>query len=62
MNGCSPATMLAYKKVYPNIKIQLMEKNYRSTAKIVEVANKFILKNKERFQNNLLQTKKQAGI
>jgi DNA helicase-2/ATP-dependent DNA helicase PcrA len=60
MNGCTPATMLAYKKVYPNIKIQLMEMNYRSTAKIVEVANKFILKNKERFQKQLA-TNKEAG-
>ncbi|HOJ09769.1 MAG TPA: ATP-dependent helicase [Clostridiales bacterium] len=60
MNGCTPATMLAYKKVYPNIKIQLMEKNYRSTAKIVEVANKFILKNKERFDKQLA-TDKEAG-
>ena len=58
--GCSPQNMFEYKENYPGIKFLFMEQNFRSTSKILTVANKFIKANKQRFPKNII-TDKDAG-
>lgn len=59
-NGCSPQNMFEYEKNYPGIKLLYMEQNFRSTSKILSVANDFIKKNTQRFNKNIV-TNKSAG-
>lgn len=51
--GAEPQYLLDFKKVYPNAKILKMEQNYRSTKNIVDVANRFIKQNKNRYNKNM---------
>ena len=48
-----PQALLEFQKVYPEGKVLLMEKNYRSTRDIVAKANSFIKRNKCRFDKNM---------
>ncbi|HEY9062198.1 MAG TPA: ATP-dependent helicase [Pseudobacteroides sp.] len=55
-----PQALLDFEKTYPGARIMLMERNYRSTAGIVNAANIFIKQNKERFDKNMF-TEKENG-
>jgi DNA helicase-2/ATP-dependent DNA helicase PcrA len=48
-----PKALLDFENNYKNAKVLLMERNYRSTKKIVEGANRFIKQNKDRYQKNM---------
>ena len=48
-----PKALLDFKDTYKNANILLMERNYRSTKRIVELANYFIKQNKDRFEKNM---------
>lgn len=48
-----PQALLEFQKIYPQSKILLMEKNYRSTRDIVTRANLFIKRNKYRHEKNM---------
>lgn len=56
-NGCSPQNMFEYESNYPGIKVLFMEQNFRSTSKILTVANEFIKMNSQRFQKNIITNK-----
>ncbi len=49
-----PEGLLEFDKVYPDAKILYIEKNYRSTGKIVSSADRFIKSNTERRQKNMM--------
>ncbi|RLQ92289.1 ATP-dependent helicase [Falsibacillus albus] len=51
--GAEPSYLLDFKKVYPKAEILFMEQNYRSTKDIVSVANRFIKRNKKRYEKNM---------
>ncbi|MEH7223430.1 ATP-dependent helicase [Bacillus sp. JJ1566] len=51
--GAEPKYLLDFKKVYPNAVILKMEQNYRSSKDIVDVANRFIKRNKDRYDKNM---------
>lgn len=51
--GAEPKYLLDFKKVYPNAVILKMEQNYRSSKDIVHVANRFIKRNKDRYDKNM---------
>ena len=48
-----PKALLNFEKTYTNATVLKMERNYRSTKSIVNVANKFIKQNKERFDKDM---------
>lgn len=48
-----PKALLNFQQTYPNATVLKMERNYRSTKSIVNVANKFIKQNKERFDKDM---------
>ncbi|CAM3248284.1 ATP-dependent helicase [Filibacter tadaridae] len=51
--GAEPDYLLEFKKVYPNAQVLMMERNYRSSKEIVELASKFIKKNKKRYPKEM---------
>ena len=51
--GAEPSYLLNFKGIYPNALILLMEQNYRSSKDIVDVANRFIKRNKDRYNKNM---------
>ncbi|TDT61285.1 ATP-dependent helicase [Fonticella tunisiensis] len=51
--AAEPDYMLNFKTVYPDAKIYFMEKNYRSTKNIVNLANNFIKSNTKRYDKNM---------
>ena len=51
--GAYPTALLNFENNYKNAKVLKMERNYRSTKKIVESANLFIKQNKNRYQKNM---------
>lgn len=51
--GALPKNMLDFKRDYPACKTFKLEKNYRSTPEILEVANKIIRNNRERIGHEL---------
>jgi DNA helicase-2/ATP-dependent DNA helicase PcrA len=55
--GAAPEYLLNFKEVYPNATILYMEQNYRSTKDIVDVANQFIKRNKNRYDKNMFTEK-----
>ncbi|MBP1309153.1 DNA helicase-2/ATP-dependent DNA helicase PcrA [Paenibacillus sp. 1182] len=55
--GAAPEYLLNFKEVYPNAKILYMVQNYRSTKDIVEVANQFIKRNKNRYDKEMFTEK-----
>lgn len=58
--GAEIKNILNFEKKYPEVKIVLLEQNYRSTHTIITVANDIIKKNKYRFEKNLF-TKGEVG-
>lgn len=51
--GADPMYLLNFKQVYPDAVTLYMEQNYRSSKEIVEVANTFIQRNKDRYNKNM---------
>lgn len=51
--GAEPNYLLQFKEVYPEATILMMEQNYRSSKEIVDVANRFIKRNKTRYDKNM---------
>lgn len=51
--GAEPSYLLNFKQVYPNATLLFMEQNYRSSRDIVNVANQFIKRNKNRYDKNM---------
>ncbi|EKN64656.1 ATP-dependent helicase [Schinkia azotoformans] len=51
--GAEPSYLLNFKQVYPNAEILFMEQNYRSSKGIVDAANQFIKRNKNRYDKNM---------
>ncbi|MGG0936997.1 ATP-dependent helicase [Brevibacillus centrosporus] len=51
--GAEPSYLLNFKQVYPDSQTLFMEQNYRSTKDIVNVANQFIKRNKNRYEKNM---------
>ncbi|MEG1710586.1 MAG: UvrD-helicase domain-containing protein [Clostridia bacterium] len=51
--GADVRNLLDFKKDFPNVKIIKLEQNYRSTKKILSVANEIIKKNTERYPKQL---------
>lgn len=51
--AAEPQYLLDFKQVYPNASILKMEQNYRSSPNIVDVANRFIKRNKNRYDKNM---------
>lgn len=55
-----PEALLSFEKKHPGAKVLLMEENFRSNAKIVEVADKFIQKNTLRHEKHM-RAAREAG-
>ncbi|WP_378956982.1 ATP-dependent helicase [Pelosinus sp. sgz500959] len=51
--GAEPSYLLNFKNVYPSATILFMEQNYRSSKEIVDTANVFIKRNKQRYNKNM---------
>lgn len=51
--GAEPKYLLDFNKVYTNAVILKMEQNYRSSKDIVDIANRFIKRNKDRYDKNM---------
>ncbi|MHA6480824.1 ATP-dependent helicase [Paenibacillus sp. strain BS8-2] len=51
--GAEPSYLLNFKETYPSAEILFMEQNYRSDKGIVEAANLFIKRNKNRYPKNM---------
>lgn len=58
--GAEPSYLLNFRQVYPDALILYMEQNYRSTRDIVNMANEFIKRNKQRYDKNMF-TENPAG-
>lgn len=58
--GADIQNILNFEKDYPDAKVILLEENYRSTQRILDVANEVIKKNKQRRDKNLF-TKNEEG-
>lgn len=54
--GAEPKNLLEFKKFYKDTKIFIMNHNFRSTKNIIEISNKLISKNKNRYQKNPICT------
>ena len=52
-----PEALMDFKKIYKDAKILMLENNYRSTANIVHIADKFIKKNEFRYDKNMKPTR-----
>lgn len=51
--GAEPSYLLEFRQVYPEARILYMEQNYRSSKHIVETANQFIQRNKNRYDKKM---------
>ncbi|AFH63683.1 ATP-dependent helicase [Paenibacillus caseinilyticus] len=51
--GADPSYLLNFKDAYPAALTLFMEQNYRSSRDIVDVANRFIKRNKNRYEKNM---------
>ncbi len=54
--GADADNMMRFKRDFPNVQIFYLQQNYRSTKKILEVANAVISKNDNRFEKKLWTT------
>lgn len=55
-----PKALLQFNERYPDSKTLLLEQNYRSSAQIIDVANKFISVNENRIQKTIIPTRDKA--
>ncbi|SES76837.1 DNA helicase-2 / ATP-dependent DNA helicase PcrA [Salinibacillus kushneri] len=51
--AAEPQYLLDFKKVYPDATVLKMEQNYRSSKEIVNIANQFIKRNKNRYDKQM---------
>lgn len=51
--GAEPSYLLAFKQHYPTATILYMEQNYRSSRNIVDTANQFIKRNRQRYEKSM---------
>ncbi|RAV15333.1 ATP-dependent helicase [Paenibacillus contaminans] len=51
--AAEPQYLLDFKRIYPAAVILKMEQNYRSSKNVVDVANRFIKRNKNRYDKNM---------
>lgn len=51
--AAEPQYLMDFKQIYPEATILKMEQNYRSSKNIVDVANQFIKRNKNRYDKNM---------
>ncbi|BBI34852.1 DNA helicase [Cohnella abietis] len=51
--AAEPQYLLDFKQIYPHAALLKMEQNYRSSPDIVDVANRFIKRNKNRYDKNM---------
>ncbi|MFB9280183.1 ATP-dependent helicase [Cohnella cellulosilytica] len=51
--AAEPEYLLGFKEKHPQAVVMLLEQNYRSTSTIVDVANRFIKRNRERYDKNM---------
>jgi DNA helicase-2/ATP-dependent DNA helicase PcrA len=56
-----PEALLNFKQTYPDARVLLMERNYRSTPNIVKAANTFIKQNKERYDKNMFTERNEGA-
>lgn len=56
-----PEALLSFEKDHPNAKVLLMENNFRSNAKIVEAADRFIQKNELRHEKHMKAVRSAAA-
>ncbi|MDR3346999.1 MAG: ATP-dependent helicase [Helicobacteraceae bacterium] len=61
-NGAEIEIIASFDRRYPNAKVWTLRKNYRSTAKILDLANRVIANNKRYYPKELEVVKKQAAI
>ena len=59
--GAKIGNILNLRKEYPNLRIDKLEQNYRSTRNIVEAANSLIKKNKEQIPKHLFSEKEMGS-
>ena len=58
--GANYATIMNFERDFPNAKVTLLERNYRSTAMILDASNQLIRHNKNRREKNL-RTDREEG-
>ncbi|THF83542.1 ATP-dependent helicase [Cohnella fermenti] len=58
--AAEPQYLLDFKKAYPRARLLKMEQNYRSSRNIVQVANRFIKRNKNRYDKNMFTDNPEA--
>ncbi|GGG14710.1 ATP-dependent helicase [Paenibacillus aceti] len=51
--GAEPGYLLDFKQAFPRAQILYMEQNYRSSRDVVHAANRFIKRNKQRYNKNM---------
>ena len=56
-----PQVLSSFEKTYPGAAVLFMELNYRSGSEIVEAADRFIQKNKNRHKKNVRPTREEKG-
>lgn len=59
--GAEPSYLLNFRKKFPQAQILFMEQNYRSTPGIVDPANRFIRRNKNRYDKNMFTALSEPG-
>lgn len=59
--GAEPSYLLRFKEVYPDATVLFMEQNYRSAREIVEAANRFIKRNRNRYPKNMFTHNEAPG-
>ena len=57
-----PEALMEFKTVYPNSKVLLLERNYRSTPQITSVADSFIRQNKSRYDKTIQATRQNGKM
>ena len=57
-----PEALLTFEKNYPDAKVLLMEENFRSDARIVLAADRFIQKNTLRHEKHMKAARKPASV
>ncbi len=56
-----PEALLNFDKDHPNAKVLVMDQNYRSNSKIINVADKFIQHNKARHEKHIIPTRDEGN-